>query len=138
MALKRKGFTLFEVMLTTIILMVVGSSIAGIYMMEGATLNRSAHRLEAINYARSLAERIITGEGISNTMKPDLTLCVLPESYFTKALKGTMDYKLTGVKVGTTSGIRVDIKVEWEEKLPKKEKLSETLFFIVFKTYLNQ
>src|SRR3989338_6803724 len=88
---RKKGFTLFETLIAALVLTIVGSAIAGIYVFEGAMLLQASHRLEAINYARSAAERLLQYEGSTSlgihNEGTDPGICRLPKSYFKTDLK---------------------------------------------------
>lgn len=150
--LNNKGFTLFEALIAALILTIVGSGIAGVYVMEGSLLVRTGHRLEAINYARSVADQLINiGRDVEispfygygdvpaelssglHTETTDPTICILPDSYFKLHLNGKLTYTVDQIDFGNNvKGRRVEIIIEWNESFPKKQKIQETLFIIAY------
>ncbi|MBN1354294.1 MAG: prepilin-type N-terminal cleavage/methylation domain-containing protein [Candidatus Omnitrophica bacterium] len=131
---KRKGFTLFETLIAALILTIVGGGLAGVYMMEGTLLLHSSHRAEAVNYAASLADKLLRlasepaldwGWGNwdpyyimyetpafslgNHNEDTDPEICQLADSYFKLHLKGTLRYQVEDISVsekyGDTAGL---------------------------------
>ena len=142
MALGKRGFTLFETLIAALVLSIVGSAIAGVYIMEGSLLVRTSHRLEAMNFARSVADRLTeigySGpvDGISifslgqHTETTNPQICVLPDSYFKLRLNGKLKYNVDQIAINKYKLRRVEIIVEWDEAFPKRQKVKESLFII--------
>ena len=149
MAIKKKGFTLFEALISTLILSIIGSGIASVYIIESGLLSRTAHRLQAINYAQAAAETLLdlgagvtaTSSGIHATLysmpnelaigehSTEPQICIIPDGYFKKHLNGRLRYIITKVSLPMKAH-RAEIIVEWDEKFPKPEKMSEHLFIV--------
>lgn len=141
MAMTKKGFTLIETLISAMILTIVGSGIAGIYVLESGLLTQTAHRLEAVNYARSTAETLIDAgkrEGDDDSMKllligthtaeTDPEACSLPDCYFKTRLNGKLSYAADDVTLeNNITARRVTIIVEWQEKFPKVQNKKEEL-----------
>lgn len=113
--LKNKGFSLLEAIAATLILVIIGTGIAAVYVVETALLSQAAHRLEAINYARTCAghltelggswsEKFIGtisgsfGAGL-HTVANTPDICTLPETYFRDTLSGTLTYEIQRIPV---------------------------------------
>ena len=144
----KKGFTLFEALVAALILTILGTGMIGVYIVEHALLLRTAHRVQAIDYARSAAELLTyVGDGVALTgwwqEAPELTLgehsestngeiCILPNSYFTAQLRGKLYYRVDSVQVGNPPipARLAEITVEWEERFPKRERLKEKLYIV--------
>ena len=157
--MRKKGLVLFEALIAALIITIIGSGVATLYLYEAGLLNRTAHRLQAINYAKAAAEAIlakessIKGTGVlgRNTVFPtelslglhsestDPAICILPDSYFKKTLKGSLSYTVTQTTIPLsnfyTTAINAycaEITVEWTEAFPKGEKVQEKLFTVFF------
>lgn len=132
--INKKGFTLLEVLVASLILAVVGSGIAGVYIMEERLFVRTLHRLEAVNYARSALEELLalTGGDLEVALKvgdhTDPEICDLPDGQFKERFKGALSYRVDEFQVSeTTNAKRIEVIVKWQEKFPKKEDRKETL-----------
>jgi len=142
----KKGFTLFEALVASLILTILGTGMIGIYIVEHALLLRTSHRVQAIDYARSAAE-LLTYAGDRAALTgwwqemPELTLgehsestdgeiCILPNSYFKTQLRGKLYYSVDSIQVGNPPipARLAEITVEWEERFPKRERLKEKLY----------
>ena len=160
--MRKKGLVLFESLIAALIITIIGSGVATLYLYEAGLLNRTAHRLQAINYAKAAAEAIlakessIKGTGVlgRNTVFPtelslglhsestDPAICTLPDSYFKQTLKGSLSYTVTQTMIPLsnfyalyTAGAPAycsEITVEWTEAFPKGEKVQEKLFTVFF------
>lgn len=156
----RKGFTLFEMLIASIILVAIGTGMAGIYVAQGALLRNAAHRLEAVNYIQSCADSLMSlgrgvmlengtgvwlapnGEsmgppelalGIHNTAT-DPALCTLPDAYFKQSLNGTLEYLVEKVPFSEAEVergyLRVKITAKWTENLGGQRTAEETFYII--------
>ena len=163
--MKNKGFTLIETLTAAFILIIVGTGIAGIYIMEGALLKQAAHRITAAYYARSCANRLIDTVGPAqkdfrsamrsanmvqrlkavglstglHTQGTDPLLCSLPVSDFKDFYGGTLQYTIDAIPLpdnATAGAFRANILVEWEEKFPNQHKTKESMSIILF-SYLG-
>ena len=153
MAIGKKGFTLLETLVAALVLTVIGSAIAGVYVMEGALLSHTSHRLDAINYARGVADTLAekaknTTTGRSSfyrykyppgelsaglhTENSDPEICKLPRCFFRDKLDGRIKYRVEDVTLtGGVNGRKVEVSVEWVEKFPKRKSKSEKLDTLV-------
>ena len=151
--MRKKGFTLLEILIAAIILIVVGTGIAGVYVIENALLKQAKHRLEAVNYARNCASLLHAipdkgkvlfwyGSGYDgpaelapgvHTTDSDPSICTLPTSYFKDKLNAWLMYEVDKLKI-REAGIyefgvmRVKITVTWNEKFPKETTKTEEFF----------
>lgn len=157
--MNKRAFTLFETMLAALILAIVGTGMAGVYMLEGSLSNRASHHLMAINYAKSAADSLIAigrsqGAGIldpwfisqnsafaslssgMHTQTSDPDICTISDSYFKLHLNGTLTYNVDSIDIGNSiSGCRVEVIVEWDEKFPKNQHVRESLYIIPYFYY---
>lgn len=139
----KRGFTLLEAMFAALILVIVGGGIAGVYILENGLISHVSHRLEAVNYARSVAENLInlatpyadteTEPRLSPGTHNELAICGLPDNYFSKHLKGKLSYTIQdiGLPDPVYKARRAQITVEWTERFPKTENKREDLFLVV-------
>ena len=156
--MRKKGLVLFEALIAALIITIIGSGVATLYLYEAGLLNRTAHRLQAINYAKAAVETILAKESsiysvghIGSVVFPtelslgvhsestDPAICILPDSYFKKTLKGSLSYTVTQTTIPLsnfyTTAINAycaEITVEWTEAFPKGEKVQERLFTVFF------
>lgn len=136
--MNKKGFTLLEVLVASLILAVVGSGIAGVYIMEERLFVRTLHRLEAVNYARGALEKLLalTGGDLEVALKEgdhtDPEICDLPDGHFKERFKGALSYRVDEFKVSEiTNAKRIEVIVKWQEKFPKKEDKKESLVTVL-------
>lgn len=140
----KKSFALSEAMIGALILSIIGSGMAGLYILQAGLLSKTMHRLEAINYARSAAEALLeagrdyaTDSASANLLSAgthsDAVVCDIPQSYFRDYLGGKMTYTVTDITIDPTiKARRADITVTWKDKLPKAQDMKETLAVIAY------
>ena len=159
--MNKKGFTLLETLVAALILTVIGGAIAGVYIKEGALLAHTSHRLQALNYARSVTDGLVKiSEGDDDESsgrwggwwslffkirnpRAELTpgyhddrsnpeICDLPYSFFEDHLEARVFYEIKDMAVTERVSVRiVEVSVEWTETFPKREKKEEKLYAIV-------
>lgn len=136
-----------------LILSIVASAIAGVYIHEKGLLNQAAHRMQSMNYARACADSLLAlcgrfqisrcwtnlptelNDGMHDA-RTDPELCVLPESYFRDTMKGELKYEVKKYETNRTKWsangiVRGKIIVEWTENFPKEEKKTQELSVIL-------
>ncbi len=151
--MKKRGIAIAEVLVAALILTIVSAGTAGIYFHQANIMAQSAHRLAALNYASSCADKLLaieTAEGLYlgqygayplplspglHDEATDPEFCTLPETYFKTELNGSLKYYvdkivLTSQNSRSEGVLRIAISVEWEESFPKKQSKSETLVII--------
>jgi hypothetical protein len=124
-------------------------------IMQGALLSQAQHRLEAIEYTRSCADKLMSwhdwisyqdmyswwnppelAEG-HHTAATDPDVCRLPDAYFKQFLNGTLEYNISAEILTYISEwncdvgiVRAEITVKWDEKFPKAAHKEEKMFII--------
>ena len=149
--LNNNGFTLVEIMLGALIIIVTSVGIASLLLAENMLLAQASHRLQAINYARACAERlqaVLEPDEVCSivdwpselttglhTEATDPSICALPASYFRDELNGKIEYNIeemasveTPVSSMDQGLLRAEIIVEWTEKFPKTKTVKEKLY----------
>ena len=116
--MNRKAFTLFETLIAALILVIVGTGITAMYVVESSLLTQTLHRIEAMNYAQSCANMLMSiaevnpygtdfwygyYEGppeLSSGLHSEATdpkICGIPDSDFKKTFKVAMKYEIDKV-----------------------------------------
>ena len=59
MEIRKKGFTLFEALVAALVLILFGTGMMGLYVVQQALLLQTQHRIQAIDYARGVADILL-------------------------------------------------------------------------------
>ncbi|GEM_PF-5312040 len=146
---RKKAFALIEGMVAGLVLSLIGAGMVGIYLVQTMNSSKVSHRMDAANYAMSIAETLMAIDVTESTPpgKPanlefsagthnaatDPSICALPDSYFTKALGGKASYFIDDLQANDNVKVtRARIKIEWDEKPPKAAHVSESLCIAVY------
>jgi prepilin-type N-terminal cleavage/methylation domain-containing protein len=113
----KRGFTLIEVIIATLILTGMVASIFGAFVGAKYVFKYSRHKLQAVNFAREAQERLRSNHIYSD---PELTVGSHPESDIGDVIKGEMD-DLTDINLSydvsePEAGYKkITVNVSWEE-----------------------
>lgn len=138
----RSGFILYEILVSTIVILAFVSATAGMIIALPHSSVIMKHRLEAVQYAASVASRLmfLGSQNKDNSLlsvgtHTDLDICALPTSFFKDSLSGEIKYVVSEKTMDPKVKARlVEVIVTWKEKNPTKQ-LEERLTVIVFCRY---
>ena len=130
--MRKKGFTLFEVLIAASLLGFVASSVAGLSTYEHAWLVRASHKLQAVYFASGQADYLLTLDPSSSDLSLGTHTGTLPACYFTQQLNGQLTYLAYDIILPAATARAVRVTVSWTETSPVTLQLSENLYTIVY------
>lgn len=123
-----RGFSLLEIVIAMLILSVVVAGIFSLFITSTKFINEAGHRLQAINYARMVAENLKVyvsadpdtpsgaGTALGNGTHDNYTdsgITLLPRDAIVGATGQACTYRVE--EIGTSGMKRVTITVSWNE-----------------------
>jgi len=120
-----RGFVLLEVLVSTVIIAIMAAGIGFVVYSEKSFTAEIVHRVEGINYARSVAELLLDQAYYNpgNFSAPlsagyhdvvtDPDICTIPDLPFKNKFGGKVSYTISDVTVNSVPMLKVVIRSEW-------------------------
>ncbi len=116
-----KGFTLTEIMVSVVIIVIIAGGLFGAFMGAQQFLNRSKHRMQAYNFAMDAIDKLRSNYAYSSSSAMNignghLDIEIDPAGIIQgdmSGLGGTLNYDVTEPQANGYK--QVTIKVHWDE-----------------------
>ena len=148
---KTRAYILIEVLIAILLLIIVSAAMFHAYGSRFISSDNTMHKLEAIHFAGSAAEKILElskepgagkGDGsgpgelsfdITHNSSNTPSISTLPECYFKNTLNGKLEYKVTDegdirIKSRDYNIVKVDIKIYWNDAKIVNKTYTESIY----------